>query len=300
MPWAKLDDRFPDHPKVAKAGGDAAWLYVAALCYANAHLTNGTIPAAIIPRLTDRKNPIALAERLVAVGLFDRAGEDEYMIHDYLDENDDADTVLAKREAIAAKRRAAGLAGGKRSGEARRQANAKQNAKQIASPSLAGCLDQIEAKTNPDTDTDAFQYGRETTRAMPVAPATATTTPSRSAIEAAWIKHCQSGRGVCAPALPGVADALVPFVSALGKPADDVPEIALAEWQRLRHSRDPGFEGGITAAAFVRLAPQVLAHILGEPIQRKGESSAAIKASSPPPLKDWREIAAANGVKVPQ
>jgi hypothetical protein len=62
-----------------------------------------------------------LAEKLVEVRLWERDGAD-FLIHDYLDENDDAETVKAKREALSAKRRAAGVAGGRRSGEARREA----------------------------------------------------------------------------------------------------------------------------------------------------------------------------------
>ena len=65
MTWAKIDDQFPDHPKVVAAGGDAAWLYVAALCYCQAKLTDGHIPAGIVPRLTDRKAPMRLAATLV-------------------------------------------------------------------------------------------------------------------------------------------------------------------------------------------------------------------------------------------
>lgn len=119
MTWAKIDDRFPRHPKVLRAGGDAAWLYVAALCYANEHLTDGAIPAAAVPTLTDRKRPMELAEKLVSVRLWERDGED-FLIHDYHDENETADVVRAKREALSAKRRAAGVEGGRRSGESRR------------------------------------------------------------------------------------------------------------------------------------------------------------------------------------
>jgi len=98
MSWVKLDDQFPDHPKVIAAGGDAAWLYVAGLCYCQAKLTDGVIPAGIVPRLTDRKNPLRLAERLVEVRLWEPLGSD-YRIHDYHDLNTAAEKVKAKREA---------------------------------------------------------------------------------------------------------------------------------------------------------------------------------------------------------
>lgn len=149
MTWAKIDDRFPRHPKVLRAGGDAAWLYVAGLCYANEHLTDGRIPALAVPTLTDRKRPLELAEKLVSVRLWERDGED-FLIHDYHDENETADVVRAKREALSAKRRAAGVEGGRRSGESRRKAQLKQVASQLPRT--------VEAKGNPDADADADVY----------------------------------------------------------------------------------------------------------------------------------------------
>mgnify|MGYP001005845871 CR=1 FL=1 len=98
MPWVKLDDQFPNHPKVLAAGGDAAWLYVAGLCYCQSLLTDGYIPAGMVPRLTDRKVPMVLAEKLVTVRLWEKA-EGGYRIHDYHDLNDTSDKVKAKRKA---------------------------------------------------------------------------------------------------------------------------------------------------------------------------------------------------------
>ena len=104
MTWAKIDDQFPDHPKVVAAGGDAAWLYVAALCYCQAKLTDGHIPAGIVPRLTDRKAPMRLAATLVEVGLW-HAIDDGFKVHDYHDMNPLASEVRAKRAATTAKPR---------------------------------------------------------------------------------------------------------------------------------------------------------------------------------------------------
>lgn len=94
MPWVYLDDRFPEHVKVERAGGDAAWLFVAGLCYVNRNLTGGTIPKTAVPRLTDRKSPMRLAERLVDVGLWEDEGDD-FRIHDYEHQNRSA---MARRE----------------------------------------------------------------------------------------------------------------------------------------------------------------------------------------------------------
>lgn len=45
MAWVKLDDGFFRNPKVVSVGKDAKFLYVAALCYCGANITDGRIPA---------------------------------------------------------------------------------------------------------------------------------------------------------------------------------------------------------------------------------------------------------------
>lgn len=82
MTWVKLDDTFPDHPKVIAVGPDAAWLYTCALCYASRHLTDGFIPRDVVPRLTTLKRPDRLAARLVEEEMFE-PGEKGWWIHNY-------------------------------------------------------------------------------------------------------------------------------------------------------------------------------------------------------------------------
>ena len=53
MPWVRLDDQFPNHPKVVGVGPLGIALQVAALCYSNRYLTDGFIPAAAVPTLID-------------------------------------------------------------------------------------------------------------------------------------------------------------------------------------------------------------------------------------------------------
>lgn len=96
MPWVTLDDHFTDHPKVAMVGGDAAWLFVAGLCYAQRHLTDGKIPKAVIGQLTDRKTPSKLAKRLVDVRLWEEEG-DHYVVHDWPDYNEPSEEVRRRR-----------------------------------------------------------------------------------------------------------------------------------------------------------------------------------------------------------
>lgn len=82
MGWVYLDDKFPEHPKVNAAGGDASWLFICGLGYVNRNGTNGLIPKVIVSRLSDRKNSAALARRLVAVKLWHDVG-DSYEVNDY-------------------------------------------------------------------------------------------------------------------------------------------------------------------------------------------------------------------------
>lgn len=97
MTWAYLDDGFPEHPKVIAAGGEAAWLYVSGLCYVQRRLTGGVIHAAMIPRLTDLRNPGKLAQRLVEARLWDVHAEG-FVVHDYEQGNASALDAIAKRE----------------------------------------------------------------------------------------------------------------------------------------------------------------------------------------------------------
>jgi len=84
--WIKIDDQFVDHPKVVRAGPEAAWLYVCGLAYCARFLTDGAIPEPAIRSFADfaDTNPSDLADRLVDVGLWARL-EDGYQVHDYLD-----------------------------------------------------------------------------------------------------------------------------------------------------------------------------------------------------------------------
>jgi len=98
MAWVKLDDGFPEHPKVQEAGGDAAWLHVCALAYCNRNTTDGFIAFGVLARLSDRRTPRKLAECLVAAGLWD-AQEGGWTIHDYLEFQPSKAKVDAERAA---------------------------------------------------------------------------------------------------------------------------------------------------------------------------------------------------------
>lgn len=109
MTWFKLDDQFPHHPKVLRAGPEAAWLFVAAGCYSASHLTDGLIPKCALATITAQKNAQRLADTLVRVGLWEEL-DDDYVIHDYLAYNPSREEVEADRQ----RRRDAGAKGARR------------------------------------------------------------------------------------------------------------------------------------------------------------------------------------------
>jgi hypothetical protein len=122
MSWVRLDDNFPEHPKIARAGGDAAWLHVCALAYCSRNLTDGLVPNAVLKKLSDRRNPIRLAAQLVDAGLWERE-EAGWRVHDYLKfqpSRADVETERAQRSLTKAE---AGRRGGIASGVSRRRAN---------------------------------------------------------------------------------------------------------------------------------------------------------------------------------
>jgi hypothetical protein len=105
MTWVRLDDGFPDHPKVDAAGPLAAWLYVCGLAYCARFLTDGHIPADRVARLAAVAEPLALAARLVEVGLWERT-TGGYRVHDYAEYQPSAADVRRDRAATAARQAA--------------------------------------------------------------------------------------------------------------------------------------------------------------------------------------------------
>ena len=106
MAYVLLDDQIAAHPKVLKAGAEAAWMWACAIAYCNRQLTDGLVPAEALPTMgTFKTAPAKLAARLVDVGLFERDG-DGYRVHDYLAHNPDKGTVQARRAASSARQAA--------------------------------------------------------------------------------------------------------------------------------------------------------------------------------------------------
>lgn len=130
MGWARLDDRFHDHPKVADAGLEATGLFVMCLTWANANRNrSGVVPESVVRRFTGPRRFTKLTATLHRVGLFDDPVPDGWPIHDY--------AVYLPKYDVEHLREA-----GRKGGKAR--ASGKQTAKQSASEP-AESAEQIQA-----------------------------------------------------------------------------------------------------------------------------------------------------------
>lgn len=128
MTWIKVDDLYPEHPDTLAAGEDAAWLNLCGIAYCSRNLTDGWIPKVAVPRLTSKRKPMELAEKLVKVGYWRDEGE-HFVVVEYLQEQRSKEDIESLRKT----RQEAGKQGGK----------AKASGKQTAT------------KTLPDTETEA-------------------------------------------------------------------------------------------------------------------------------------------------
>lgn len=156
MTWIKLDDSFPDNPKIVEAPPGAVTLYIFGLCYASRHLTDGHLTRSAVAKFGVHKWGRS-ADVLVTLGLWEQT-DNGWRIHDYLDYQRSAEEVRKLSE----KRASAGRKGG---------AKAKQVAKQTGSnlPSKRQAEAEAEAEpsssppvTSPPTEpNDAASGGEE-------------------------------------------------------------------------------------------------------------------------------------------
>jgi hypothetical protein len=131
----KLDDKFPEHPKVASITEakrpHAVYLHISALCWCNRNLTDGRIPRGTLSRLTPEIDTVDSAAALVSVGIWEETPEG-YNIHDYSDFQPSRRQVVSRQTHIHTVRAAAGALGGAK----RKQSGSKAQAKrtQTVSP----------------------------------------------------------------------------------------------------------------------------------------------------------------------
>ena len=121
MAWFKVDDKLHDHRKARSAGKAAMGVWVLAGSWAADNLTDGFVPASILPRWGNSRD----AAKLCDVGLWcpdEQDGEAGWRFHEW----DERQPTRAQKMAERAERSRAGAAGGRASGRSRREAKVKQ------------------------------------------------------------------------------------------------------------------------------------------------------------------------------
>lgn len=105
MSWLELDDRILEHPKFIRAvnvaGSDAIHLWLGLRAYCGQLLTDGLIPADMIPEVRgpkDARRRAGALKALLDVVLLHQVDDGALMMHDYLDWSSSRDVVLARRE----------------------------------------------------------------------------------------------------------------------------------------------------------------------------------------------------------
>jgi hypothetical protein len=71
MTWVKIDDSFPDHPKIKGLKDDEFRLYMTALCYSSRYLTDGVIPLNIIRTFIESRSKSSRISALVDANLWE-------------------------------------------------------------------------------------------------------------------------------------------------------------------------------------------------------------------------------------
>jgi len=130
MSWVRLDDQFPDHPKVAGLSNEAFCLHVTAMCWTAKQQTDGKLPSRLLTRLAWRcQDPATAAAELEAAGVWDKTPEG-WEIHDFLVYNPTKEQVAE----LAAKRSAAGTAGAMARWQTDSKPDGKSHGKQDSKP----------------------------------------------------------------------------------------------------------------------------------------------------------------------
>ena len=96
----RLEDGFPENPKVRKVGPAGVALYVSGLCYCSRQLSDGLIPdeaVQIIAEMVGVKRHREVIEALTKARLWKRV-RGGYMVPDYRDFNPSREEISRKRE----------------------------------------------------------------------------------------------------------------------------------------------------------------------------------------------------------
>jgi hypothetical protein len=98
MPWARLDDMLPVHPKIRALSDSAFRLYISAICWSSLHRTDGHVPSNQLRFVSDVRRSQQCVEQLLQAGLWETA-DGGWLIHDYLEYQPSAEKVRQDREA---------------------------------------------------------------------------------------------------------------------------------------------------------------------------------------------------------
>lgn len=99
MTWVKIDDSFPNHPKIVGLSDKAFRIHISGLCYCGTYLTDGFIPMQIAGRLANED--MAYIAELSKAGLWREAPQDNgFYIHDYLAHQTSKTQVEEKRQTV--------------------------------------------------------------------------------------------------------------------------------------------------------------------------------------------------------
>ena len=97
MTWIKIDDSFPDHPRIIGLSNEAFRTHIHGLCYCGRFLTDGFIPSAALSKI----GSLEAVKELVEAGLWSDEGKTGgYLIYGYLDHQTSKKQVEEKRESM--------------------------------------------------------------------------------------------------------------------------------------------------------------------------------------------------------
>ena len=92
--WVRLDDGFPEHPKILRLSDRAFRLHVTAMCWSARQLTDGRVP---VEWIRERPGLRVAVHELTVVGLWEHVDAD-YLVHDWEDWNPSAETIAQQRK----------------------------------------------------------------------------------------------------------------------------------------------------------------------------------------------------------
>ena len=165
MPWFKVDDKLHDHRKARSAGPAAMGLWVLAGSWSADNLTDGFIPASLLPRWGRQRE----ASRLVDVGLWhadEQDGEKGWRFHEWAERQPTRAQKLAEREAKAE----AGRIGGLHSGRSRREASTKQSASPLVELPSRPDPTRKESAGGSESDGPAATPPKQSNKKKPAKP----------------------------------------------------------------------------------------------------------------------------------